>query len=283
MSNSSRRVDWAAYWEDFSRNYLDAGYLFAEHSKNLEQEVGTPENLSKVNIPATTDHFSFVSGSIFAVNACLNAAIDEVFRDAERLNRDPKAETILRGLSVNVVKDMATVRRAKAIELSKYSDLDQILKNTNPRPCSKTTNSTCLPAYTGWYLLDKFQLALYFSESGKPFNLGSHVWEEAEFLRSLRNYLVHYEPEWVQYTFSNGSYSARRTKTVDIMDGLRTRGFRNGLYPKDADLHEGRMAVRLGADCAAWAVRSCAEFLYSFYDALPIDDRKMWVYYRSYR
>jgi hypothetical protein len=269
--------------EDFSRDYLDAGHLFAEHAKTLEQEIGTPENLSKVNIPATTDHFSYVSGSIFAVNACLNAAIDEVFRDADRLKRDPKAQTILDELSVNVVKDMAIVRRAKAIELSKYPDLDKILKNTNPRPCRKNAKSTCLPAYKGWYLLDKFQLALHFSESGKPFDLGSNVWGEAEFLRSLRNYLVHYEPEWVQYTFSNGSYSARRTKTVDVMDGLRTRRFRNGLYPKDADLLEGRLVVRLGADCATWAVRSCAEFLCSFYDALPIDDRKMWVYSKGYR
>ena len=114
MSNSSRRLDWAAYWEDFSRNYLDAGHLFAENAKKLEQENGTPEDLSKVNIPATTDHFSYVAGSIFAVNACLSAAIDEVFRDADRLSRDPKAETILKQLSADVVKDMATARSAKA-------------------------------------------------------------------------------------------------------------------------------------------------------------------------
>jgi hypothetical protein len=44
MSNSSRRVDWVAYLEDFSRDYLDAGHLFAEHAKTLEQEIGTPEN-----------------------------------------------------------------------------------------------------------------------------------------------------------------------------------------------------------------------------------------------
>ncbi|MGZ4852676.1 MAG: hypothetical protein ACXV3D_05750 [Halobacteriota archaeon] len=284
MPDNPRRWEWVAYLEDFSSYYLDAAHLFAENAKLLELENGTPDELFKVNIRATKDHFSYVTGSIFAINACLSAAIDDVFRDAVMFNKDPKAETALTQLSAQVIKDMANARNAKEIELSKYPDLDKILKNTTPRTCKKDASIECLPTYKNWFLLDRFQLALYLADvnqSGKPFDLADSVWREVEFSRSLRNYLVHYEPEWIQFTFSNGSYNAKQ-RTIDLMDGLQDRGFRNGLYPKDAELHEGRLDIRLGADCAAWAVRSCAKFLYAFYDGLPIDERKMWVPYVNY-
>ncbi len=279
MPNTFNPPEWTAYLESYSIDYFDAAILFAEKAQRIEQENGTPYDLSKVNLLAASDHFSYVTGSIFMVNACMSAAIDEVFRDADRLDKDPNAQTNLNQLQSNVVKALAKARKAKAIELSKYPDLDKVLENTAPRECKKDPNAICLPFYENWFLLDKFQLALYLadlSNSGKPFDLGDDVWKNVVCLRKLRNYLVHYEPEWIVYKHFNASYNAKN-KTKDVMKCLTDRGFKNKLYPKDAWLHEGRMKVRLGADCAEWAVNSSSNFLYEFYSRMPIDDLKILI------
>jgi len=270
MSSGFRIPDYVKYWDEFSGDYLDAARLFADNALKIEQKYGTPDHISKVNMSATAEQIVYVTSSFFSVNACLSASIDEVFREADALNRHIKPQSFLSHLSPKVIKDMADARNAKVIKPSNYPDLDLVLQYSDNTP------------YWKLYPLDKFQLALYLSDlnkEGKPFDFGDDVWKDVEFLHLLRNYLVHYEPEWVEYRFSNGSYYAKQ-KTVDVMDGLQIRGFRSGLYPKHAEFHEGSIRVRLGADCAAWAVEATSDFLYAFYEKMPIDDRKMWLYHR---
>jgi hypothetical protein len=276
--------NWTAYYESYSIGYFDAALLFEDKAQRIEQENETPDDLSKVNLSAADNLFSYIAGSIFLTTACLSAAIDEVFRDAVRLEKDPNAQTNLNHLDSGVVKAMGKACKTKAIKLSKYRDLDKLLEDTKPRPCNpcaKDPKTMCLPSYERWFLLDKFQLALYLA-SGKPFNLGDDVWKNAVCLRKLRNYLVHYKPEWIRYKRSNASYHAK-DKTKGVMKCLKDRGFKNKLFPDDPWLHEGRLKVRMGADCAEWAVKSSSDFLYEFYERMRIDDlknsmRDRWTY-----
>jgi len=281
MSRNFNLPEWneTAYLESYSVGYFDAADLFARNAQRIELECGTPDDLSKVNRQAADDHFSYVAGSIFMANASLSAAIDEVFRDADRLGKHPNAQTNLNQLQSNAVKTMAKARKANAIELSKYLGLYNVIENTAARACKKDPHVVCLPQYENWFLVDKFQLALYLADLNnfeKTFDLTDNVWKNAVCLRKLRNYLVHYEPEWIKYTHSDASYDAKN-KTKVAMNCLKDRGFKNKLYPKDARLREGRMKVRLGADCAEWAVNSSSDFLYEFYERMPINDLKFLI------
>jgi hypothetical protein len=90
----------------------------------------------------------------------------------------------------------------------------------------------------------------------------------------------------IQYQVSNESYKAAgdgatARKTTRVINELRSRGFRNELYPpsntKDDSLNlatatEAIFTTLLGANCAVWAVQCSLEFVYEFYRRMPIEE-----------
>jgi hypothetical protein len=215
----------------------------------------------------------------------LNAAINEVFLEASERQSSQSIKKSLKQLSTSVISSLAGIKYWKNIKLSDYYGLEKELEYSNKHK-NKQFNS--------WYLLNKFQLALYLADNKRINNLfaiNCPVWKEAKLLFQLRGLLTHYQPDWITYGLPSASYKAEgEDKTAEtttlIMNELQSRGFWNKLCKSQEELDaeqnlgsaiKSLLTCRLCADLAVWGIKCSLNFAGEFYVRMPMQGDKRLV------
>lgn len=286
-------------WEILSTEHIDAALFLAKNAMNLEKEFfwDSLQNLKSRGLmqngtaPTITEqevnknHFAYVTGAIFFCIAFLNAAINEVFLEASKQESSQSIKKSFNQLSKPVISSLASIKYWKNVKLSDYCGLEKELEYADTHKNKQ---------FNLWYLLNKFQLALYLADKkrvNKLFAINCPVWKEAKLLFQLRGLLTHYQPDWIRYELPSASYKAEgEGKTAEtstfIMNELQSRGFWNRLCKSDEKLDaeqnlgsaiKSLLTCRLGADLAVWGIKCTLNFAAEFYGRMPMQDNKRLV------
>ena len=145
-------------WTHFSIRHIESAAFFARNCWKIEEQRGSKKYEKTLEI----EHRALVTGCIFASVAFLEGTINELFASA--------ADSSMKGGQVGQLP--AETRRL----------MGSLWCFENFARRART--------------LEKFPFALRLA--GKPsFETGSNSYQDTESLISLRNALIHYEPEWV--------------------------------------------------------------------------------------
>jgi hypothetical protein len=298
--------DFALGFEAISNKHIDSALFFAEVAMELEKkfpmELDYQERQNRLASEKMAEdtllirHFAYVTGSVFATVAFLEAKINEAFLEADRR---AKGESVRDGLLEKLASDtIESMGRAWSYgikksgddgieldngskELKRYPNLINYLELRNRRSYNNNVERN-------WSILNKYQLALYLASNPlqlKPFDNSSIVWKEVELLLRLRNRLTHYKPEWITYHFSDQSYNAETEETRSLMNELRDRRCRNKLYPPEPEptqlnlgaAIEALFTTLLAANCAIRAIQHSLKFVREFDRRMPIESDKRFI------
>jgi hypothetical protein len=140
----------------FSTQHIQSAALFARLAAKIEKAYA---GVSSGELIA--EHRGYVTASIFAAVAFLEATINELFADAQEVDHGQ-----LKGLDPAVVSLMTDMWKRQIPRTARYR------------------------------VLEKFDIALVLARK-EPFIPGLPPYQDIVLLVRLRNSLVHYEPEWM--------------------------------------------------------------------------------------
>jgi hypothetical protein len=295
--------DFAVGFEAISNKHIDSALFFAEKAMELEKEFPMDldyqerqKRFASEKIAEDTlliRHFAYVTGSVFAAVAFLEAKINDVFLEADRCTRGESVrDGLLSQLSPSEITSMAQTW-SYGIKLTKDGNGVKFSKDgKTPETYRGLAKVLQFPEWKKdverWNILNKFQLALYLASNPlhhMPFDKGGIEWKEVELLLRLRNRLTHYKPEWILYHFSNKSYNAETEETESLMKELRDRRCRNKLYPPEPDpmqlnlgaAIEALFTTLLSANCTISVIRYSLKFVREFERRIPIESDKRFI------
>ena len=236
-------------WQPLAFVHLHSARMLCEKAVDIEASYdGSQQSLYT--------YWDDVTGSIFASTAFLEALINETFvRAIKRAKGEP--EDAVKNFSNNTVASMAQAWR-QGIDWSNEPSLPQFLTQKYSKP----------PAQSHWYVLDKYQLALYLADKApykKPLEKTGNVWQDVRCLTKLRNSLTHHEPETVSFPPNADPYDAETERTTQLLRGLLKRNLRSPLYG------EGSILSFLGSACGNWAVDSSSTLAKEFRDKMALN------------
>ena len=172
------------------------------------------------------EHRSYVIGSVLFSVASLEAAINELFTDASEANLGK-----LRPVDEHVIKRMGEMWLLGIPRTARYP------------------------------VAEKYAIALALTGT-PPFDNGAEPWQSVVKLVTLRNALIHYEPEWAPVDSTKKAGDEHRfEKKLTGMFPI------NPLVPNANPFYPDKV---LGHGCAAWAVRSSMAFMDSFKERLGL-------------
>lgn len=105
--------------------------------------------------------------------------------------------------------------------------------------------------------LERYECVLHLLHKA-PLQIGIHPFQDAELVVGLRNEIVHYKSKW-------GDDLAG----IKLFKGLESKNHRRPPFFPESGVNFFPHQC-LSADCAAWAVETCAEFLATFYCHLGV-------------
>lgn len=143
------------------------------------------------------------------------------------------------------------------IKVTDYIDYKSDKKAKNKKIISEFWNSDKLVNFS---ILEKFQFALILMNCDK-FDETINPFQNIKILISLRNYLVHYRPEWVELK----TYQNDKTQIVNLEKKLKGKFNTNKLAKVDNDYFPNKY---LGYGCTEWAISNSIQFVYDFYNKL---------------
>nr|WP_321353136.1 hypothetical protein [uncultured Methanoregula sp.] len=218
----------------FSIRYLQSAAFFCRQGYEIEKKFLENQTHST---QISTEHFAFISNAIFSSVSYLEATINEFFADVADDQIWDSDESF-----------------QKKIELFKNLwDLD-------------------VPKTAHYSILKKYEIALAIAE--KPsFDKGSIPYQNVKILIQLRNYLMHFEPEWIEI-------QPRNNKDCNFNEHKFARLFR-GKFEENPLAHKIKPFFPekcLGHGCAEWAVKNSVSFTDDFFQKLdfptPFDNLK---------
>lgn len=109
--------------------------------------------------------------------------------------------------------------------------------------------------FTQYSTLAKYQ-ALLVSAGNEPFPKGEAPFQEVAWLKELRNYWVHYEPDSIT------TEDSPREAESKLASALRDRVERNPIYPEEEEPYLPRLAISY--NCCQWAIESSIDFVEDF-------------------
>ena len=172
------------------------------------------------------EHKACVKTTVMLSVAFVESLINELFSDCADI---PKSETLGQGLDIKVMGALWS-----ANYLSKMS------------------------------ILDKYTLALKLNNK-TPFDKGRSPWQGMSSLIDLRNELVHYKPETINY---------------DGEDVHRVEKLLKGKFAENPHFGEGNPFYPdriFGAGCARWSVETAVKFTDDFYARLGFEPRYQFI------
>ncbi|WP_152423903.1 hypothetical protein [Natronobacterium lacisalsi] len=218
--------------EWFSHGHLGTAEFFKDCAKLLEQdEFEDPFESIVEGEPIEVRHRIFVIYSIIASNAFLEARINE-FHDAALDAVEHWPYHYDQEMGYGPVDDGRFMRLVK--NLNQVEQRDFSYKPT----------------------LKKYQVILTYADE-ETFDPGQNPYQDVKLVRELRNYFVHYQPEW------RGIGTDQDTHRLE--SGLQGKYQQNPLAGEDALLFPDKL---LSADSARWARESCQEFVSEFLERI---------------
>jgi hypothetical protein len=226
-------------WQPLAHIHFHSARFLCKKAFEVEAlHNGSPQSSAAL----TNEYMAYVTGSIFTAVAFLEALINETFARPVGCAKGDPPDGVLRKLPSTVVKSMACVWE-NGVDWDNESSLHRFLTDRPNR--QKPPRAT-----ERWYILDKFQLALYLADRSpysKPFMKDSLLWADITLLKDLRNSLTHHRPEWVASRPGADPYKAEKEETTRLLRALRKRECTNALYPGESSI-----ITVLGAKCASW-------------------------------
>jgi hypothetical protein len=274
-------------YDQLSLDFLDSAEFFAEEAVKLENAFYWDQNwqvrkkkLEHAHLDARFEQnsFAYTSGSIFASIAFLNAAINEVFPGAAKYNAEKSAgkatESPFEHLPDSVIDALAEIKFTQNIKLEDYPGLERKIEYADKGEYKNKQ-------FRRWYLLNKFQLALYKAHGQtKLLSINGSIWKNVKLVFQLRDILIHNQPVPILHQPSDGSYKALEDsppaqRTAELLAFFKEHDFRNRLYEEaEASNISGVWAASvthwLGAKAAVWAIQSCLKFAHEFYKRMPM-------------
>jgi hypothetical protein len=208
----------------FSHYHIQAAALFSRLSARLEQEYEGTDTFSS---EAIAEHRAYVTGSILSAVSFLEAGINEIFADAS----DDKREHIHQ-MGEEAILLMASLRGLGVAKTASYP------------------------------ILQKYQIALVLAKK-QQFDKGTAAYKNVELLISLRNALVHFDPETTSQVGTSAGNIEKRLQGKFPLNPLTGR--KTPFFPERC----------MSAGCAKWAVESSIKFADEFcsrLDLTPIFD-----------
>lgn len=214
--------------KSYSLGHIEAAAMFARLSADIEKSVGDDYLAS---FGRQRENEAHAMASIFAATAFLETTINELFADAA-----DKYECEIKKADLNVAELMAGMWK-----------LD-------------------IPRTASFPIIRKYQVALALAKK-ELFDAGTSVYQNADLLITLRNYLIHAEPETVTW-FTIGDIEAHKPTSRKLAEGLKGKfpisklmqGFGNPFFPDKV----------FGHGCAKWAVESSVKFTDEFFSKMGL-------------
>ena len=198
-------------WQPLAFVHLHSARMLCEKATEVEASYDDSEQ-------SLYACWAYVCGSVFAATAFLEALINETFvRAVMRAKGEP--ENAFETLSPDIVASMAQAWR-QGIDWSNEPSLLQFLTRTYSKP----------PAQSHWYVLDKYQLALYLADKApykKPFEETGKVWQEVRCLTKLRNSLTHHTAETIAFPPNGDPVRSRNRANEEIAEGIAQTQLKN--------------------------------------------------------
>lgn len=177
-------------------------------------------------------HKAYVTGALFTAVSFLEANVNELFSD--------------------------TTDESTLVNDSKLKNLDsraiRIMSSHWERG---------IPRSASYPIVEKYQIALELAEK-TLFDKGQSPTQDIQLLVSLRNALIHYEPEWII------NHSEMSIKEHKFESALKSRFEPSKLFGSGNAYYPNRL---LGHGCAEWAVNNSIKFVEQFCDRLGIVSR----------
>lgn len=211
----------------FSIRYLQSAYFFCKQGYDIEKTFLETNNLTQ---EIRNHHFAYVSNALLSSVSFLEATINELFANASEY--PPEWNVITQD------------QNKKIIELfQKMWALD-------------------IPRTAHYPIVKKYEIAL--ALAGKTtFDTGMPPYQNTKSVIQLRNYLMHYEPEWIEVQPGIGNI-ANEHKLKKILKGKFSE---NPLAYKTEPFFPQKC---IGHGCAEWAIENCIAFTDEFFQNLEI-------------
>lgn len=208
------------------RHYLGAQHILS--AALFCREALALEGSAPRNPPGElhTRHRAYVIGAVFAAVAFMEGTINQLFQDAHDNNLG-----YLKGLDPRAIQAMAAMWGHGVPRTARYR------------------------------VLEKFEIAL--TLAGKPQLPSGSAAVDAAALITLRNALIHYEPEWIKAD----SIRAAGDKPHKLEGRLRGRFTENPLTSKGSPFYPDKA---LGHGCAEWAVNTALAYSDAAHAALGL-------------
>jgi hypothetical protein len=214
----------------YALDHIKAAARFARMSAAIENAYDGDQLNSFWNTDRDGNR-AYVVASIFAATAFLETTINELFADA------------VAGYESEIRKhdpECATL-------LARMWQLE-------------------IPRTATYPILKKYQVALALAKK-ELFDAGTSIYQDVYLLTTLRNYLIHAEPEDITL-FTIGDIEPHKSTSRKLSEGLKGKfpinrlmeNFGNPFFP----------AKCLGHGCAKWGVESCVKFTDEFFSRLGL-------------
>jgi hypothetical protein len=279
-------------YDELSLDHLGSAQFFAEEAAKLENEFCWDQNWQArekklknaqiTDVGVHTRSFAFVSSSVFASIAFLNAAINEVFPGAAKYNKEKSAGRATKSpfehLPASVIDALTEIKFKQNIKLDGYPGLEKKLEYADKGHYANKQ-------FHRWYLLNKFQLALYLAHGQtRLLSMTDSIWKDVKLVFQLRDILIHNQPVLILHRPPDGSYEAVEDsdpaqRTVTLLTYFKEHDFWNRLIAEADPSNIGRvwaasLTYWLGAKSAVWAIQSCLKFALEFYKRMPMPTRE---------
>jgi predicted nucleic acid-binding Zn-ribbon protein len=208
----------------YALKHIQAATLHTRNSGALEDEYAG----SYSGLRFFDDNEAFVTSAVFSTVAFLETTINDFFADiAEGHNKD------FQELHKN--DDIAT-------QIQKLWKMD-------------------IPRTAAYSILEKYQIALILTKK-EVFDRGSEIYQNVDLLITLRNHLIHAEPE-NHHLFTVGEIEPPKAVKSKLSEGLKGRfpinklmeNLGNPFFPYKC----------LGHGCAEWGIQSSLKFTDEFF------------------
>jgi hypothetical protein len=197
----------------YSHYHIQAAALFSRLSARFEQEY---KGNDAVPYEVIAEHRAYVTGCILSAGSFLEAGINEIFADAA----DDKREHIHQ-MGEEAILLIAHLRRLGVAKTASYP------------------------------ILQKYQIALVLAKK-QQFDKGTAHYQNVDLLITLRNALVHFDPETTSQPGTSAGNIEKRLQGKFTLNPLT--GSKTPFFPERC----------MSAGCAKWAVESSVKFADDF-------------------
>ena len=185
-----------------------------------------------------------------------NAQIVELKETFDYYDRSNHQANVIGSVLFSVLYLESTINEFY-INVTDYIDFNSDKKAKNKKIINEFWNSG---KFVNFSILEKYQYALILMDCDK-FNVTVSPYQNINILISLRNYLVHYKPDWVELKNDENN----KVQIVNLEKKLIGKFDINKIAKVYNDFFPNKY---LGYGCTEWAISNSIQFVNDFYNKL---------------